>query len=182
LRGAEINRNETMNLESQAIVATSTTEAEYIAGGMVVKEALWVRKLLGDITGRDPSMALYCDNRSAMKIITQHTAAEKGRTKHIDIQYHFIKERFHRGEIDIEYVESSQQLADLFTNALPGPAFRQAIMNHLWTHLTPLDICIQLSKVHELELRNGAMPPPRQSRARPRLTNFCMHGRSKLGK
>jgi hypothetical protein len=117
----------------QAIMATSTTEAEHIAGGMAVKEALWVRKLLGDITGRDPSMDLYCGNRSTMKIMTQHTARERGRTKHIDIQYHFIKERFHRGGIDIKCVESSQQLADVFTKVLPGPAFQKAIMNLMGT-------------------------------------------------
>jgi hypothetical protein len=114
-------------------VATSTTEAEYIAGGMVVKEALWVRKLLGDMTRRDPSMNLYSDNRSAIKIMTQHTAGERDWTKHIDIQYHFIKERYHRGEIEIRYVEPSKQLADVFTQALPGPACRESILNVMGT-------------------------------------------------
>jgi hypothetical protein len=61
----------------QALVATSTTEAEYIAGGMAVKEALWLPTLLGDILGRDPMIRLYCDNRSALKVMTQHTAGGK---------------------------------------------------------------------------------------------------------
>jgi hypothetical protein len=56
----------------QPIVAMSTTEAKYIAGGMAVKDALWMWKLLGAITGQEPSMALYYDKRSAMKIMTQH--------------------------------------------------------------------------------------------------------------
>jgi hypothetical protein len=70
-----------------------------MAGGMAVKEALWVQKLLGGNSGHDPILRLYCDNRSAVKFMNQHTVGESGRTKHIDIQYHVIKERFHRGEI-----------------------------------------------------------------------------------
>ena len=78
----------------QSVVATSTTESELIAACMGVKDALWVRKLLYELCGAMGKVRLMVDNQSALILITQPTAGQSARTKHIDIQYHFVKERY----------------------------------------------------------------------------------------
>jgi ABC-type taurine transport system substrate-binding protein len=111
----------------QSIVATSAAEAEYIAGAMAVKDALWVRKILGDLYGKVVCMKMCCDNQSAIHLMTQHTAGVSGRTKHVDLQYHFVRHRYQRGDIDVTYVSTGEQLADMFTKPLPGSVFEKAV-------------------------------------------------------
>jgi hypothetical protein len=111
----------------QTVVATSTAEAEYISASMAVKTALWVRKILSEIWGRAVPMPLLCDNQSALQMMTQHTSGYNGRTKHIDLTYHFIRDRYHRGDISVMFVSSNEQMADAFTKALPGAAFGTAM-------------------------------------------------------
>lgn len=115
----------------QTVVATSTAEAEYIAAAMAVKEALWFRKLMNEMYGYSEKMMLYCDNQSAIHLMTEHTAGTSGKTKHIDVQYHFVQNRFQRGDIDVKYISTEEQKADIFTKAMPGPAFKNAVANVL---------------------------------------------------
>jgi hypothetical protein len=116
-----------MGSKLQSVVATSTAEAECISAAMGVKEALWVRKLLGDIMSTVRRMPIYCDNNSALTLMMQKTAGVTGRSKHIDIQFHFIRNRYIHKDIDVVFVPTKQQKADSFTKALSGPAFGQAI-------------------------------------------------------
>jgi Reverse transcriptase (RNA-dependent DNA polymerase)/Integrase core domain/GAG-pre-integrase domain len=109
----------------QPIVATSTAEAEYIASATATKEGLWVRKLLGDIHGKVSTVNLKVDNQSAIVLISEHTAGKSGRSKHIDLQFHFVSERFQRGEISVTFVPTADQHADIFTKQLGGPEFRR---------------------------------------------------------
>ena len=88
----------------QTVVETSTTEAEYISAATAVKEALWVRKLMGDVDGRVLRMPLYCDNQSALVLMKQRSAGAPGRSKRIDVQYHFIRDRYIRGDISVKFV------------------------------------------------------------------------------
>ena len=60
-------------------------------------------------------------------MIKQQSAGQRGRSKHIDIQFQFIRDRYQRGNIDVKYVESGEQAADMFTKQLPGPAFAKAV-------------------------------------------------------
>jgi transposase InsO family protein len=106
----------------QSVVATSTAEAEFISAATGVKEALWIRKLLSEITGKGVAVQLRCDNQSAIHLIKQNTAGRTGRSKHIDVQFHFLKDRFQRGDLEVEFVETANQAADMFTKQLPGPA------------------------------------------------------------
>lgn len=115
----------------QPVVATSTSEAEYISAAMAVKETLWVRKLLGDIFDRIERMVVYCDNQSALHLMKQRTAGTPQRSKHIDIQFHFIRNRYMRGEIDVEFVPTDEQKADMLTKALAGPALGRAVAEFL---------------------------------------------------
>ena len=115
----------------QSIVATSTTEAEYIAAAMSTQEGLFVRKLLAELHGRVSCLNLAVDNQSAVVLISEHTAGQSGRTKHIDVKFHFLKDRFQRGDISVRYVQSSDQRADMFTKQLGGPEYRRHRSNIL---------------------------------------------------
>jgi hypothetical protein len=110
-----------------SIGATSTAEAEYIAGAMAVKDALWVRKILRELYGKVVCMKMCCDNQSAIHLMTQHTAGDSGRTKRVDLQYHCVRDRYQRGDIDVIYSPTGEQLADMFTKPLPAPTFEKAI-------------------------------------------------------
>jgi hypothetical protein len=110
----------------QPVVATSTTEAEYIATAMVVKEGLWLRQLMGALRTSTKPVVLKCDNQSAITLIQQRTAGTQGRTKHVDTQFHFVRDRFMRGDITVQFVPSGAQRADIMTKPLAGACFQQA--------------------------------------------------------
>jgi hypothetical protein len=109
----------------QSVVATSTTEAEYIAASVATKDGLWVRKLLAEMYGRVAPLTLSVDNQSALVLISEHTAGQSGRTKHIDVQFHFVRDRFQRGDLSVRFVPTADQKADMFTKQLGGPEFRR---------------------------------------------------------
>ena len=104
----------------QTCTATSTTEAEYIAASDATKEAIWLRRLLIQIDSFPTNpVRLMCDNQSSIRLV--HNPVHHNRTKHIQIRFHFIREKQEKGEIDIVYVTTTHQLADIFTKPLPIP-------------------------------------------------------------
>ena len=108
--------------KAQQCTAQSTTEAEYIAACMATKEAVWLRRLLTSIGFPQPDPTpLFGDNQSAIRLVKNPEYHK--RTKHIDIQYHFIREKFESREIDISYIATTQQLVDIMTKALPRDRF-----------------------------------------------------------
>jgi hypothetical protein len=109
----------------QSVVATSTAEAEYIAAAVATKDGLWVRKLLAELCGKVSALNLKVDNQSAVVLISEHTAGQSGRTKHIDVQFHFVRDRFQRGDVKVIFVPTADQRADIFTKQLGGPEFRK---------------------------------------------------------
>lgn len=110
--------------QSQKCTAQSTTEAEYIAACMATKEAIWLRRLLHNIGYPQPDPTpLFGDNQSAIRLLKNPEYHK--RTKHIDIQYHFIREKFKNGEIDISYISTAQQIADIMTKPLPRDKFER---------------------------------------------------------
>lgn len=103
--------------QQQSVVALSTTESEYISASISVKDLIWIRRFLREL--RAPMMwrpLLLCDNQSAIRLIRNPEFHQ--RSKHIDIRYHFIRDSFESGEFDLEYLQTDQQLADLFTKSL----------------------------------------------------------------
>ena len=101
----------------QQSVALSTAEAEYIALSLCIQESLWTRNLLSEIGVRDiASTIVYEDNQSAIAIAMNN--GYQSRAKHIDIIYHFIREQVQRGNVEIKYIESKDQLADFLTKAI----------------------------------------------------------------
>jgi hypothetical protein len=106
----------------QPIVTTSTTEAEFVAAATGTKEALWVRKILSTVLAFTPRCLLKVDNMAACTLIKRRTAGVSGRTKHIDVQYMFVRDRHLRGDIEVSYVQTDAQLADMFTKSLTAPS------------------------------------------------------------
>jgi len=107
----------------QRTVSLSTTEAEYIAACEAVKEAIWLKQLLKD--SQNPCLnpiIVNVDNQSTIKLIRNPEYHK--RSKHIDIRYHFVREKYASGDIDVQYVCSQDQLADILTKALSRDVFK----------------------------------------------------------
>jgi len=100
----------------------STTEAEYIAASDATKEAMWMRRLMESVGAADDGPTqLRLDNQGSIKLVKNPEFHK--RTKHIDVRFHYIREVYSSGHIEIQYVTSSQQLADILTKALPRNKF-----------------------------------------------------------
>ena len=101
----------------QPTVALSSTEAEYRGATISTCEAIWLRRLLQDLWVKVPTLILiYCNH-----IISMHLAKNPvlhARTKHIEVHYHFVRERVLSGEVELRYVRTDLQVADIFTKAL----------------------------------------------------------------
>lgn len=106
----------------QACVSLSTAEAEYIAACLAVKESVWIQKLLCDLRYVHNPIPIYIDNQSAIKLV--RNPEFHCRRKHIDVKFHFIREKYDNCEIDVTYVCTRDQIADLFTKALPKERFK----------------------------------------------------------
>lgn len=107
--------------QRQSVVAQSTTEAEYIALAFGTKEALWIKYFLDELGLAQKSIVINVDNQSAIKLAKNSEFHKK--TKHIDVRFHFIKDECNKGNIVVKYVESSNQLADIFTKPLSRSVF-----------------------------------------------------------
>lgn len=112
----------------QKTVATSTTKAEYMAAAAAAKEGLYLRKLLHDLSFGARRITIYCDNQGAVSLTKN--ALTVSRTKHVDIAHHFVRNRVSRGELQLEYIRTSEQLADFLTNSL-GPTSYTLYCKHL---------------------------------------------------
>jgi hypothetical protein len=110
--------------QRQSCVSLSTTESEYVAAAAAAKDVVWMRRLLQDL-GCDQAKPtlLFCDNRSAIKLVRNPQFHQ--RTKHIDVKFHFIRDLQDERVVDVVYVSTENQLADLFTKGLDGPRFRK---------------------------------------------------------
>ncbi|XP_073816655.1 ecdysteroid phosphate phosphatase isoform X1 [Musca autumnalis] len=105
--------------QNQSFVSLSSMEAEYVAMCQGTKEIVYQRSLLREIGLEEyvrVATVLNCDNQSA-QFLVQNPVAHK-RSKHIDIRYHYIREKFDNKEITIQYVASEENVADLFTKCL----------------------------------------------------------------
>jgi len=93
-------------------------ESEYVALAQSTKEALWLSKLIQDITKVNPEpLTLFSDNTAAQ--ILARNPENHDRAKHIDTKYHLIRDELEQGRISLEYVKTSENLADILTKPLP---------------------------------------------------------------
>ena len=108
--------------KKQTTVALSSAEAEYMAISAATQEAKWIRQVLAELHhGMSSGIKLFSDNQSAIDIAKNDT--QHSRTKHIDIRHHFIRDSVQAGEIDISWIPSEEQQADIFTKALPAVSY-----------------------------------------------------------
>uniref|UniRef100_A0A5B6Z677 Putative polyprotein n=1 Tax=Davidia involucrata TaxID=16924 RepID=A0A5B6Z677_DAVIN len=116
----------TWRSKKQSVVARSSAEAEYRAMAHGICELIWLQTLLRDLgIVCNKSMRLYCDNKSAINIA--HNPVQHDRTKHIEIDRHFIKEKLNEGMICTPFVKSEDQLADVFTKGLSSRFFHSIV-------------------------------------------------------
>src|SRR5271168_4927918 len=104
----------------QEIISLSTTESEYIAATYASKEALWLCSLISQLFDIEiTATTLFSDNQSAIALAKDHQYHT--RTKHIDIQFHFIQWIVKNGSIRLIYCPTDDMVADTLTKALPSP-------------------------------------------------------------
>ncbi|GJY83234.1 hypothetical protein Tco_0496610 [Tanacetum coccineum] len=103
--------------KKQRSTAISTTEAEYIAMSGCCAQILWMRSQLKDYGFDFNKIPLYCDNKSAISLCCNNV--QHSRSKHIDIRHHFIREQVENRVVELYFVETNYQLADILTKALP---------------------------------------------------------------
>lgn len=110
--------------QKQRCVALSSCEAEFMAATAAACQGVWLRKLLSQITDAKPGpVIMYIDNKSAIDLAKNPVF--HGRSKHIDIRYHFIRECVEIGEIIIRHVRSEEQRAYILTKAMGAVKFER---------------------------------------------------------
>ena len=107
--------------KKQNSISLSTAEAEYIAAGSCCTQLLWMKQMMSDYGFEMERLTIYCDNTSAINI--SKNPVQHSRTKHIDIRHHFIRELVEQNALTLEYVETANQLADIFTKSLDSIRF-----------------------------------------------------------
>ncbi|GMI98499.1 hypothetical protein HRI_003519200 [Hibiscus trionum] len=107
--------------KKQNSVALSTTEAEYISLGSCCAQVLWMKQQLLDYGVKMETIPLRCDNTSA--ICLTKNPIQHSRTKHIEIRHHFIRDHVSKNDVVIEFVDTLNQLADIFTKPLDKERF-----------------------------------------------------------
>ena len=101
----------------QATVSRSSTEAEYKAMGNATAEVMWIQTLLDELNIACPRTArLWCDNMGA-KYLSSNPVFH-ARTKHIEVDYHFIRDRVLQKRLDVQFISTNDQVADGFTKPL----------------------------------------------------------------
>lgn len=99
-------------------VAASTTEAEYMAASAATKEALWLRKLLGDLKMLPSGpINIYSDSQSALKLLKNPIISMC--SKHIEVVYHFTRDRVQNGDVMFTYLPTNKMIADALTKYVP---------------------------------------------------------------
>ena len=109
--------------KKQPIVTLSLVEAEYVAMTSVACQAVWMRRVLKDLSQnhQEPTTIFY-GNNSTIALSKNHVFHK--RTKHIDIRFHFIRELVNNKEICLEFCKSKDQLADIFMKPLEKDTFQ----------------------------------------------------------
>ncbi|KAJ0453901.1 putative RNA-directed DNA polymerase [Helianthus annuus] len=113
LRGAPIS----WKSKKQSVVSRSSVEAEYRAMATTVSKVIWARLMLSELDAKQVEpIVLFCDNQAARHIANNPVFHE--RTKHVEMDCYFVRERVESREVEPVYISSKNQVADLLTKAL----------------------------------------------------------------
>nr|GEU47526.1 hypothetical protein [Tanacetum cinerariifolium] len=124
--------------KKQKCTAMSSAKAEYMALSVSCAQVMWMRTQLQDYGFNYNKILLYCDSQLAIAIscnLVQHSP-----TKHIHTRYNFIKEQVENGRIELYFVRTEYQLADMFTKALPEDKFKYLVRRIVMRCLTPTEL------------------------------------------
>ena len=106
----------------QTCVTLSTAEAEYVALSSAAQEAIWLKLLLHDLNFSHNSPMVIMEDNQACICFTKNPK-DHGKTKHISIKYHFVRNLVNDQEIDVQYCPTNLMLADIFTKGLSAEKF-----------------------------------------------------------
>jgi len=110
--------------KKQPIVALSTTEAEFVVAAASACQAVWMRRVLRNLShDQEGSTSIMCDNSSTIKL--SKNPVMHGRSKHIRVRFHFLRDLAKDGEVELVYCPTQEQVADLMTKALKLEAFQK---------------------------------------------------------
>ncbi|GJT39439.1 retrovirus-related pol polyprotein from transposon TNT 1-94 [Tanacetum coccineum] len=121
--------------KKQDCTSMSSAEAEYVSLSACCAQVLWLRTQLTDYGFHFDKIPMYCDSKAAIAISCN--PVQHSRTKHIDVRYHFIKEQVEKGIVELFFVGTEYQLADLFTKALSEDRFKYLVRQLGMRCLTP---------------------------------------------
>nr|GEY02082.1 copia protein [Tanacetum cinerariifolium] len=116
------------SLKKRDCTVMSTAEAEYVSLYACCAQVIWMRTQLLDYGYKYNQIPMYCDSKSAIAISCN--SVHHSKTKHIDIRYHFIKEHVEKGIVELYFVGTEYQLADLFTKSLLKERF-EYLVHHI---------------------------------------------------
>ena len=147
--------------KKQSLVADSTCECEYIALSEATKEANFLRQYFAELTqATRKTVTIYVDNQSSIALAHHH--AFHSRSKHIDTKYHFVRSYLENKSIELSYVPTANNIADIFTKAVNGQklldfaCIRGKILNEeggdVEVHHNICNICIMLPQYSHLRL------------------------------
>jgi hypothetical protein len=97
----------------QSSTGLSATEAEYIALSVVVREVVWLRKLMTDLFYHEMDPIIICDNQSCVNLFENPLFHD--RSKHVEIKYHYIRDMMQRKAVHMQYLPTQEQIANIFT-------------------------------------------------------------------
>ncbi|GKB82272.1 hypothetical protein Tco_0949167 [Tanacetum coccineum] len=99
----------------------STTKAKYVVAAQASKEAVWLKMLLEEPGHEQEKITLFCDNESALYLARNPSFHSK--TKHIRVQYHFVREQVEEGTVDMQKIHTDDNASDYMTKAINRDKF-----------------------------------------------------------
>jgi hypothetical protein len=127
----------TWNSYKQKTISLSSCESKFMADTAAAQQALWLRNLISEIMKKKPTaVTFFVDNNSTIALMKNPVF--HGRSKHIDIKYHFIRECVERGQISVKRVCTNEQKADALTK--PLPVGKLTVMTH-FLGVRDLSVC-----------------------------------------
>nr|GEX22739.1 copia protein [Tanacetum cinerariifolium] len=124
--------------KKQDCTSMSFAEAKYVSQFACCTQVLWMRTQLTDYGFHFDKIPMYCDSKAAIAISCN--PVQHSRTKHIDVRYHFIKEKVENSIVELFFVGTEYQLADLFTKALPVERYQYLVRRLGMRCLTPAEL------------------------------------------
>ncbi|XP_062081225.1 secreted RxLR effector protein 161-like [Humulus lupulus] len=112
-------------VQLQPVVALSTTKAVYVSATEAIKEAVWIKGVLKELKLLKSIPIIYSNNQSSIHLCKNHVFHDK--TKHVEIKYHFIRDKVTQGEVTVEKVPTEHNPADMGTKVVTLSKFKHCM-------------------------------------------------------